>query len=102
MYAVVVPVFVKREFVEQFKSAILDNATNTRKEPGNIRFDVIQQEDDPTRFTLYEIYKDQAGFVAHQQTPHYIRWKTAVADWMAQPRVASKGAPIFFGDAAVR
>ena len=101
MYAVVVPVCVKPEFVERFKTAILDNASNTRKEPGNLRFDVIQQEDDPARFTLYEIYKDQAGFVAHQQTAHYIRWKTAVADWMAQPRVASKGAPIFYDNAAV-
>ncbi len=100
MYAVVVAVVVKPEFVAQFKQAILDNATNTRKEPGNIRFDVIQQEDDPARFTLYEIYRDKEGFAAHQQTPHYLRWKNAVADWMAQPRIASKGTPLFFDNAA--
>ena len=98
MYVVSVTVFVKPDSVDRFKDAVLDNARNTRKEPGNLRFDVSQSEDDPARFLLYEVYRTKADFAAHQQTGHYLRWKDAVADWMAQPRVGVKHNTIFFGD----
>jgi (4S)-4-hydroxy-5-phosphonooxypentane-2,3-dione isomerase len=99
MYVVSVTVWVKPEFVPQFIEATFDNARNTRKEPGNIRFDVSQAEDDPSRFLLYEVYRDKDGFTKHQQTEHYLRWKTTVADWMAQPRQGVKHEALFFGDA---
>ena len=101
MYVVSVTVFVKAEFVARFAEAILDNATNTRKEPGNIRFDVSQGEDDPSRFLLYEVYHTKEDFARHQETAHYLRWKNAVTDWMTQPRQAAKYRPIFFGEAAI-
>jgi len=101
MYVVSVTVFVKPEFVDAFIEATMDNATNTRREPGNVRFDVSRAEEDPTRFLLYEVYRQKAGFLAHQQTEHYLRWKAAVADWMAQPRQGVKHQGIFFGDAKV-
>ncbi len=99
MYVVSVTVFVKPEFVEPFIEASLDNARNTRLEPGNIRWDFCQAEDDPTRFLLYEAYRDKDDFTFHQQTPHYLRWREKVAEWMAQPRVGVKHRTIFFGDA---
>ena len=98
MYVVAVTLWIKPEFVESFKTAILDNATNSRKEPGNLQFDVCQGEDDPTRFFLYEVYKTKEDFAAHQQTAHYFRWRDAVADWNAQPRTASKYNTIFHRD----
>ena len=99
MYVVAVTVFVKAEFVDAFIEASLDNARNTRSEPGNVRWDFAQAEDDPSRFLLYEVYQSKDDFTKHQQTPHYLRWKQAVADWMAQPRVGVKHNTIFFGDA---
>ena len=101
MYVVSVTVFVKPEFVGQFLEATYDNATNTRKEPGNVRFDVLQAEEDPNRFLFYEAYHDKEGFLAHQRTEHYLRWKERVADWMAQPRQGVKFKPLFFGDGQV-
>jgi autoinducer 2-degrading protein len=101
MYVACVNVFVKPEFVEPFKAAILDNASNTRKEPGNIRFDVCQGDEDPTRFVLYEVYRTKEDFARHQETVHYLRWKNAVTDWMAQPRQSGKFRPIFFGEERV-
>ena len=98
MYVVAVTVFVKPEFVARFIEATLDNARNTRKEPMNLRFDVSQAEDDPNRIFLYEVYQAKEGFTQHQTTAHYARWKAAVADWMAQPRQASKYHTLFFGD----
>ena len=99
MYVVAVTVFVKPGFADQFIAAVLDNARNTRKEPGNIRFDVSRAEEDPNRFLLYEVYHRKEDFAAHQQTPHYLRFKEAVTDWMAQPRQGVRHRPIFFGDA---
>lgn len=99
MYIVSVTVYVKLQFVPQFIEAILDNARNTRTEPGNLRFDVSQAEDDPGRFLLYEVYQSKDDFAAHQKTPHYLRWRDAVTDWMVQPRQGIKHHPVFFGDA---
>ena len=98
MYIVAVTVFVKAEQVSAFVKATLDNARNTRKEPGNLRFDVAQAEDDPSRFLLYEAYRTKDDFAKHQQTEHYLRWKSAVTDWMAQPRQGVKHNAVFFGD----
>ena len=99
MYVVSVTVFVKEPLVGQFIEATLDNARNTRKEPGNVRFDVSRGVDDPARFLLYEVYRTPDDFKAHQQTEHYLRWKAGVADLMAQPRQGVKHSSVFFGDA---
>jgi (4S)-4-hydroxy-5-phosphonooxypentane-2,3-dione isomerase len=101
VYVVAVTIFVKPEHLDAFKAATLDNARNTRREPGNVRFDVLQAEDDPNRFLLYEAYDTKDGFTSHQQTEHYLRWKQAVTDWMAQPRQGIKHNALFFGDAEV-
>jgi autoinducer 2-degrading protein len=102
MYIVSVTVHVKPDLVPQFIEAILDNARNTRKEPGNVRFDVSQAEDDPARFLLYEVYHSKDDFTAHQRTPHYARFRDAVAEWMAQPRVGVRHRAIYFGESDVR
>ncbi|MDR3181929.1 MAG: antibiotic biosynthesis monooxygenase [Planctomycetaceae bacterium] len=96
MFIYIVNVNVKAEFVEEFKAESLNNACNTVREPDNIRFDVLQNPDDPSKFVLYEVYKDAAGLDAHKQTAHYAHWKSAVEPWMAEPRQAVKFAPVFF------
>ncbi|MDP7163345.1 MAG: antibiotic biosynthesis monooxygenase [Phycisphaerae bacterium] len=98
MYVVGVTVYVKTPFVQQFIEATFDNARNTRREQGNIRFDVLRSEQDPSRFLLYEAYRRRNDFTRHQETRHYLRWKQTVADWMAQPREGVKHTSIFFGD----
>jgi (4S)-4-hydroxy-5-phosphonooxypentane-2,3-dione isomerase len=96
MYVVAVTIFVKPEHIQQFIEATLDNARNTRLEAGNMRFDVLQAEEDAARFMLYEAYKSKDDFARHQQTPHYLRWKQTVVDWMAQPRQGIKHDSVFF------
>jgi len=98
MYVVAVTVFVKPPFVAPFVEATLDNARNTRREPGNVRFDVLRAEEDPSRFLFYEAYRTKDDFAKHQQTEHYLRWKNKVADWMAQPRQGVRHESVFFGD----
>jgi autoinducer 2-degrading protein len=56
---------------------------------------VLQQADDPNRFVLYEVYRDDAGAAAHKQTAHYARWRDTVADWMQEPRKGVNYTPLF-------
>jgi len=77
---------VKPEAVEAFRAATIENARNSRREPGVARFDVMQQADDPTRFQLYEVYRDAAAQAAHKEAPHYQVWAAATAAMFAEPR----------------
>jgi autoinducer 2-degrading protein len=95
MYVVCVHVHVKPETRPEFIEASLANARATIQEPGNLRFDVLQRSDDPDRFVLYEVYRDEAGADAHKQTPHYAQWRDAVAPWMAEPRQGIKCQSLF-------
>ena len=85
---VVVHVFVevKPDSVEAFKAATLANAQASVLEPGIARFDVLQEADQPTCFTLVEVYRTKDDTARHKETEHYQTWKTTVAEMMAAPR----------------
>jgi autoinducer 2-degrading protein len=98
MFVVCVSIQVDPKHVEAFIAATLENARNTRTEPGNTRFDVLRRIDDPACFTLVEAYPTAEDFAAHQRTAHYLRWKETVAPWMAVPRVGVKHTRLFPAD----
>ncbi len=95
MLIVHVQVHVKPECVEAFTAATLTNARLSLLEAGVLRFDVIQQADDPTKFVLVEIYRDAAANAAHKESAHYPVWRDAVAPMMAEPRSSVKFNPVF-------
>ena len=95
MYLVCVRCVVKPEKVDAFLELATFNAKNSRTEPGNVRFDVLRGADDPHVFRLYEVYQDEDGFKAHQQTAHYARWKAEIADLLVEPRVSEKFRNVF-------
>lgn len=86
MIVTLVHIWVKEQFVDDFIRATLDNHENTVKEPGNIRFDFLSDDNDKAKFVLYEVFASDEAIAAHKATVHYIRWRNAVADWMVQPR----------------
>ena len=98
MLVVLVHVHVKPEFIEAFKEASIENASNSVREAGIARFDVIQQEEDPTRFILVEVYKTVDAPAAHKETAHYAKWRDTVTDMMAEPRQGIKYTNIFPSD----
>ena len=99
MRIVHVHVHVLPDRVDDFVAATLANARESVKEPGIARFDVVQHDDDPTRFILVEAYRDADAPDAHKQTAHYLRWRDAVADMMASPRAAVRLSNRFPADA---
>lgn len=82
----IVHVQVKPENIDDFIEATRLNHGASIQESGNLRFDVLQLKEDPSRFVLYEAYQSLADAAAHKETEHYQRWRESVADWMAQPR----------------
>ena len=95
MLIVHVFVHVKPEFVDAFTAASLENARNSVQEPGIIRFDVVQQDDDPTRFLLIELYRTPGDPARHKETAHYAAWRDAVEPMMAEPRRSVKYHALF-------
>ena len=99
---VIVHVFVhiKIESIDVFKAATLDNARNSVRETGVVRFDVIQQQDDPTRFVLVEVYRNADAIARHKETSHYARWRDTVANMMAEPRTSTTYTNLFPADSS--
>jgi (4S)-4-hydroxy-5-phosphonooxypentane-2,3-dione isomerase len=90
MIVTCVYVRVKPEVVQGFIKASTINHLESVKEPGNLRFDFIQQADDPCCFMLYEAYVSEEAAADHKNTPHYLRWRDTVQDMMAEPRKGVK------------
>nr|VFJ94267.1 MAG: autoinducer 2-degrading protein [Candidatus Kentron sp. LFY] len=86
MIVTCVSVHVKPENIDDFIEASRENHQGSIAEPTNLRFDVLQSKEDPSRFLLYEAYEDEAGAKAHKNTPHYLAWRKAVDPWMERPR----------------
>ncbi|HEX7491119.1 MAG TPA: antibiotic biosynthesis monooxygenase [Candidatus Limnocylindrales bacterium] len=98
MYVTVVYVRVKPEHVADFIEAIRVNHEHSVREPGNLRFDILQDAGDSTRFMAYEAYRDEAEAKAHKETAHYLTWRDQVAEWMAEPRVGVRYDGLFPAD----
>jgi autoinducer 2-degrading protein len=81
-----VHIHVKPDHIEAFKEATIENARQSREEPGIARFDLIQQHDDPTRFVLVEVYRSEKATADHKETAHYAAWRASVEPLMAEPR----------------
>jgi autoinducer 2-degrading protein len=86
MHVTLVHVHVIAEFCDAFIAATRANHEASVKEPGNLRFDILQSPEDSNYFILYEAYRTAQDAAAHKQTDHYRVWRETVAEWMAEPR----------------
>lgn len=98
MLIVHVHVHVKPESIDAFKKASLENARNSIQELGVARFDVVQRQDDPTRFVLVEVYRTPDDPTRHKETDHYKIWRDTVAEMMVEPRSSLKYENVFPDD----
>ena len=86
MLIILVQAEVKPPYVEAFKKACIENAQETMKEEDVICFDIVQQQDDPTRFVMIEVYRNRDALSRNKGTPHYRTWRDKVLPMMAYPR----------------
>jgi (4S)-4-hydroxy-5-phosphonooxypentane-2,3-dione isomerase len=95
MIATLVYIQVKPEFINAFIEATRDNHENSVEEPGNLRFDILQDAQDKSKFVFYEAYASEQAAAAHKETSHYMKWRDTVAPWMAKPREGIKHQLLF-------
>ena len=95
MLIVHVLVRVKPESVAEFRQATIENARSSAQEAGIARFDVVEQQDDATRFVLVEVYRSPEAVTAHRETAHYAKWRDAVAPMMAEARQRTEYNAVF-------
>ena len=101
MIALIVTIQIKPEHREAFMESMLDDARGSNNdEPGCLRFDVLQDNEDPNKIHLYEVYQDQAAVDAHRQAPHYTKWRETVQDWFAAETVRRVASPVYPPEAA--
>ena len=86
MYITIVDVFVKAENIADFVEATRHNHQASVQEQGNRRFDVLQSDESPQQFVLYEAFESEEDAREHKKTSHYLNWRETVADWMERPR----------------
>jgi 3-dehydro-4-phosphotetronate decarboxylase len=81
VYIVVVSLRVLPDRISTFEAAIRSNAAaSLRDEPGCLRFDVLRDADEPTRYLLYEVYTDHAAFTTgHLRSAHFVEWQRIAA-----------------------
>lgn len=90
MIVTFVHVWVKPEYIDVFIKATTENHQNSINEAGNLRFDLVQDANDSSKFVIYEAYESDETAAAHKETDHYKKWRETVSDWMAQPRKGEK------------
>ncbi len=86
MHVTIVYVTVKPDRINEFIAVTRTNHLGSVQESGNLRFDVLQDSADPAKFALYEAYARPEDAAAHKETEHYLGWRQAVAEMMAEPR----------------
>jgi autoinducer 2-degrading protein len=77
---------VKPDYLNSFIDATIANHKESVREPGNLRFDLVQKADDPYSFMIYEAYESEAAAAEHKKTAHYLGWREEVEEYMAEPR----------------
>jgi autoinducer 2-degrading protein len=101
MHVIVAEMRIKPEFRERFMEQIVDDASGSvGREPGCYQFAVTRDSSDPNHIFLFEVYRDAEAFRAHQEMPHYVKWRDTVAEWYAAPTVVTQGVNAWPGDEA--
>jgi quinol monooxygenase YgiN len=59
----------------------------SRAEPGNLRYDLWQDQADPARFVLDELYADNEAVAAHRASPHFRHYAALITDFAERTAV---------------
>ena len=77
----IVEVLVKEGMQSKFLEVIKHDAEHSESdEPGCLRFDVLQDLNEPRKYYFYEVYKDEAARLAHRETPHFKEFAAQIPD----------------------
>ncbi len=66
------------ELIQQF-------AADSRKDPGVIRFEILQQDGHPNHFTIYEVWQTRQAFETHLAAPHTRQFREKLQPLLGSP-----------------
>lgn len=90
MIHLIVDVRVHQHCCDRFIQLATFHASESRKETGCCRFELLRDVADPCHFALVETWFSHAHLFAHRQTPHYVRWRDEVVAMEATRRVRTE------------
>merc|ERR1711879_576631 len=61
-------------FVDEFIEVMTAYAEGARSESGCLCFDLVRDQSNSNKFTLYEVFKTRADVEAHERMPHVKSW----------------------------
>ncbi|MPZ48589.1 MAG: hypothetical protein GEU75_04620 [Dehalococcoidia bacterium] len=73
--------------LDEYLANVALHAANSQSEPGCVRYEALQDADDATIFCLFEVFQDEAAFLAHREAQHYKWWMELSRDWRDGPVV---------------
>ena len=77
----IVAVLTARPGKETALRALLDSMlAPSRGEQGNLRYDLWQDQADPARFIIDELYVDDAAIAAHRASLHFQTYLATIGD----------------------
>lgn len=86
----VVVVFMEAERgheVDVREALIAYSRTCMEREVGCHRYDVAMDPVEGATFLLYQIYDDEAAYLAHRELPHYAEFRILTDPWTRSRRV---------------
>ena len=81
MYTVVLFNKVLPQHVTEFVEGMRVCAEKTNQEPGCIRYEALQDVNDPTVICLFQVFEDEAAYQFHQDTEHHRVWIELSGSW---------------------
>lgn len=94
MYVQIVQLRVKPGRLDDFLAAFRINYEGTRKEPGNVQFDLLQSRNDENLFTVYEVFESEHARDVHRQTEHFKECVGRFSDVLEGDRIIQPMRPV--------
>ena len=70
---------------DEVAALLRDFVDVVRAEEGNVVFDATRLVDDPDRFFVYEVYRDEAAFRSHIAAPAGVPFNEALQQLIVEP-----------------
>ena len=83
--------------LDKYEAALKEEiASSIRLEQGVLKLYAVSVKDKPNQIRLFEMYRDQASYHAHLQSPHFKQYK-AVTQNMVKSLILLEAEPVLLG-----
>lgn len=86
-FSIVVRGLAAPQHVETVKAALLKLASESMRQPGTLRYEFYQGQDDPNIFVLLAMWEDEAGWRVHVKSPEHDAYLASLPEdaWLERP-----------------